>query len=118
MAYVVGTAHALTGAGFEPIESPWGLLVSLTFVPVWLGKRVGHPDHYVDAGWLSVGNEDGHVAAFRLGHPDELVLGLPDGMTVLGYDLAYGLEATVSELTAGSGGPGFSGGAYGEGVYA
>lgn len=97
--YRRGTVHAgLTGHAEFAVEPIVGLLVDITARPVELGSAVGTPPAIFGMGVVSVGRSDGWLRATQLINDPQLVLNLPGLVSRVGYSLAPGVTATITEL--------------------
>lgn len=98
--YVSGTAHAaLSGAGAIAIGGLLGAKVDLTTIPGSYGREGTSPTEFFDLGFVTFGTADGFPSSYRLGKQSNLFLPARCGAyTVLDYDLAPGVVATITEL--------------------
>lgn len=98
--YVPATTHAaLSGAGSLTIGGLIGVKVDLTTIPASYGRSGTSPTEYFDLGWVTFGTPDGFPSSFRV--DKELNLLTPrlcGAYTVLDYQLAPGVIATITEL--------------------
>lgn len=99
-AYIASTAHAgLTGQGTIAVADLLGVRVDLTTVPPYLGQEVGEPTVIFDAGWISLLTPDGLIDERRLRSQHTVwTPRLMSEATLIGYSLAPGAVATVTEL--------------------
>lgn len=99
-AYVHGDSHAgLTGAGHIDVQGLIGCLVTLTTVPNAMGLDVGDPDTIWSESWINWGNADGSTErAFIRTSPQISLPPAAGQFTRIGYSLAPGVVATITEL--------------------
>jgi len=98
--YVVGAAHAgLSGNGTIALSDLIGVQVDVTTLPASYGRATGEPDEFFELGFLTWGTADGYRSSTRLEHAQQVLFPPLAGVfTVLGYTLAPGVVATVTEL--------------------
>jgi hypothetical protein len=100
-AYHNGGVHTLTASGQFSIASPIGLLVVVTGVPAFLGRRFSTPDDIFDLGRLAVGTAAGWAPDTVLQHDHMLLVLPPIAWTLCGVTLIAGATATITELLLG-----------------
>jgi len=97
--YVTGAVHAgLTGDGSFDVADILGLAVNCTTIPGYLGLEAGTPDEHLFLGRLNLGTLDGWTPRQLLVDQPQLLLGVSGAVTVVGYSLAGGVVATITEL--------------------
>jgi hypothetical protein len=99
-AYVPGSVHsALSGTGEIAVQGLLGALVEIVWTGDFVGVEDGTPQQTFEAGWISWGNADGFTQRERL--TNETLVSLPalaGQFTRIGYTLAVGVAATITEL--------------------
>jgi hypothetical protein len=95
-----GTAHSVSGSGEIAVSAPAGLRVQVASPPVGIGKLLTDPQTFIDLGHIAVGTALGWMPISRVLHLDELFLNLPHDVTRVGYSLANGSTALITELVA------------------
>lgn len=100
MPYVLGTAHAVTGAGTFVAAAPIGMLAVMTSGFSSLRTRTDSPVSYWGAGRWQPGNADGWYPSRKLEHLQTLWYPFADSVTRFGYTLPSGLHVTFTELVA------------------
>jgi hypothetical protein len=94
-----GTAHAgLTGSGQFAVSGIIGLSVSLTAVPSNISSVAGDPLQMYGAGWVNTGTADGWGPRQFISSSPMLVELIPGNVTLVGYSLAPGVTATITEV--------------------
>jgi hypothetical protein len=97
--YVPGAVHAgLNGEGQFAVSAILGLGVHFTAIPSTIPPRVGDPYTYHGLGKISVGALDGWERSFLPTHNPYLILPVSGAITLVGYALATGVIATITEL--------------------
>lgn len=98
-AYIDGTAHAgLTGAGEVTLQGVIGARIDCT-VPDRVGRSAGDPETVFDMGWIAWGDTTGFRDREFIRRATQLSLPSKGGtFTRLGYTLAPGVVATITEL--------------------
>jgi hypothetical protein len=97
--YVTGAVHpGLTGNGSFDVADILGLVVDCTTIPPYLGADFGTPDEHLFLGRLNLGTLDGWQPRFVLVDQPQLMLAVSGAITVVGYSLAGGVVATITEL--------------------
>jgi hypothetical protein len=99
-AYVPGTVHSgLTGNGELTVQGLLGVKIDPTSFPPVYGTEDGDPDSLWLNSWIRWGNGDGWTQRERLTSAPFVSLPSVAGQfTKLGYTLAPGLVATITEL--------------------
>lgn len=99
-AYIRSTEHAgLSGHGHINVQGLIGCLVTLTTVPNALGLDVGDPDTLWSDSWINWGNADGSSERAFIRTSPQISLPAAAGQyTRIGYSLAPGVVATITEL--------------------
>lgn len=98
--YIASTVHsALTGAGAFDIAGLIGVAVTVTTIPDSYGRRGSSPTEYFDLGFVTFGTPDGFPSSFRVEKSGNVMTPrLCSAYTTLDYDLAPGVEVTITEL--------------------
>jgi len=97
--YVTGAVHpGLTGDGSFDVADILGLAVNCTTIPGYLSFNAGTPDEHLFLGRLNLGTLDGWAPRLVLVDQPQLFLGVSGALTVVGYSLAPGVVATITEL--------------------
>jgi hypothetical protein len=98
--YVHGAVHAgLVDSGSMPVQGLIGAEVLVTTLPPWLGQITGVPVEHFDVGFVTFGTADGYERSERIDHIPKLVFPESAGVyTSIGYTLAAGVVATITEL--------------------
>lgn len=101
-AYVPGAAHSgLSGNGTLTIPTCIGLQIDLTTTPGWIGEESGSPPELFESGWFSWGTPDGFIGREFITHDPQLSFPpKAEQYTRIGYSLASGVVATITELYA------------------
>jgi hypothetical protein len=97
-AYVAGTSHTVSGNGQFAIAGLIGLSVAFT-PPAQLGSEAGDPTEYFSCGFVTTGDADGWHSSRRLDHTPTLILPISGSDTLVGYSLAPGMSAVITELS-------------------
>jgi hypothetical protein len=99
-AYVAGTAHAgLSGQGEISVQGLIGARVTLTTTTAAVGVVDGDPDVVFDAGWINFGDTSGFSSRrFINASPIQFFPPAAGQYTRIGYSLAPGVVATITEL--------------------
>lgn len=98
--YVPGAVHAgLSNNGSLSIADLLGVKIEVTTLPDSYGRQSGDPIEFFGLGFLSWGTADGYRTSSRLEHEFQVIFPPLAGVyTTLGYTLAPGVVATVTEL--------------------
>lgn len=89
-------AHVVTGRGNFAITSPAVLSIALTGIPARLTYGAAEPKNWYHVGMLRWGTANGVFTAYPVTADTDLVI-LPAGMTILYYEFASGITATITE---------------------
>jgi hypothetical protein len=90
--------HVVSGRGDFIISEPLWLSISLSGVPPRLNIGNAEPPNLYHAGMISWGSDNGVMTAYPVTRELDLVA-IPAGMTVLHYEFADPIAATITELT-------------------
>jgi hypothetical protein len=91
--------HVVTGRGSFGIASPAFLKIALDGLPGRFTTGAAEPPNYYHVGMVSWGTANGHETAHVVTREIELIP-VPANMTLLAYEFASGLTATITELGA------------------
>ena len=99
--YILGTTHAgLTGAGTIDISGLLGAKIDPTTIPGSYGRQGTTPEEFFELGWVTFGSPDGYPSSYRVEHDPQLLLPARcSAYTTLAYDLAPGVELTITEVS-------------------
>lgn len=100
--YAEATVHSsLTGNGsFTLADAAIAVKVTLTTIPGYIGEAAGSPNIFFDAGFVSTITVEAPQTTQRILYADQLI-GLPILTEQIGYSLAPGVVATITELVRG-----------------
>lgn len=91
--------HVVSGRGNVVLESPAWLSIQMVDLPDTVQSGFAEPANYYHVGMISWGTDHGAMAAYVVTRLIDLVQ-LPPGMTILYYEFAPGITATITELAA------------------
>jgi hypothetical protein len=99
-AYVPSTVHSISGHGEIAVFGLLGCKITVTDVVAGtIGIESGDPDEAFGLGWITWGTADGWSPRAFLGHTDTVSMPRDaSAMTLIGYTLAPGVTATLTEL--------------------
>ncbi len=92
-------AHVVTGSGSFAVVSPAALSIGLTGITGATGQGKANPPNYYHVGMLRWGTTHGVMTAYPVTSDTDLVA-LPAGITIVYYEFASGITATITELSA------------------
>lgn len=97
-----GAVHAtLSGSGsFSLASASLAVKIDLTTIPGYLGRELGDPLYYFEAGFVTAAGAEGPYASERVTFAQQ-VMWLPTLSATLHYSLAPGVVASVTELSRG-----------------
>lgn len=97
--YRLGTpSSGLSGNGYVAITECMGVLITLTTIPSAKGRQTGTPTRYFDVGRINWGDLNGYHAHHPIHQSPELILGVPDTATRIGYTFPSGVVATITPV--------------------
>lgn len=91
--------HVVSGRDVIDIDSPLWLSILLEDIPTNLSTGAAEPPNWYHVGMVSWGTENGTMQAYPVTRELDLVQ-LPAGMTMLYFEFASGITATITELAA------------------
>jgi hypothetical protein len=100
--YASGVAHtALSSYGaLTFVGVPVGVKVNLTTIPTAIGRVIGDPEYYFNAGYISLQTEQGALAPVRVTYDGQFIP-FTALISSLDYTFGPGVIATITEITAG-----------------
>lgn len=94
---VASTVHVVSGSGSFAVASPSFLKTSIAGRPARLSSGAANPPNWYHVGMLSWGTANGTMVAYPVTRDLDIVQ-IPPGMTIVYYEFAIGVTATITEL--------------------
>jgi hypothetical protein len=96
--YMLGNTHTVSGKGELTVSGIMGVITHpLSYAP-GVGYELDDPPRYFETGWMAFGDSNGWYEHRRMLHDPQFHIGIPTGVTKLGYTCELVTSLEITEL--------------------